>query len=683
MRSIFRLTGSWLQSQTNAIRPREHHMRRHSTVYSIAGFLLGVSAPVGWSIIRLILFYDEKQPLFLQVFNDVFATSEHFANYSYMGFGTALVLSTLGFLIGKRGDEMVDHAQELNELHREVASQKEIFENRYKVLDNNIKNFHQIGSKIQTSLNLDEILRLCSEGMHEVLGYERVNILMTDDRATLRFVSTAGSSDFDPDGVSLPLDPRTGVIYKCFAEQKSYLVEDISRFPTEFHLQEPYSSLSPLRSRNFVVCPIVVKGESVGIFGIDNKSSKRPLNDSDVDTLMLFADQVSTAITRINLLNSIDALTTEMENSFSYLLQSRAQYSRNVTNLKGSIDSMADGSAVIASASEGVMASVDETSTAVNQISVAIEQVTRNLDHLSGIVHQSASAMEEINSTIANVEQNAAISHEVSSQVKSQSDESRTVVNETIEALAEIQTSVETSYAAIQRLAENSTRIENIVSVINDITKRTNLLALNASIIAAQAGEYGKSFGVVADEIRNLSLQTGHSTGEITSIIEEIMTESKTAASNITTTKRLVTRGVELGHSTGETLKGIYDRSASSLDMTQQIKQATGEQAISVQMVARSMEDISSMTAQIFTASTDQAKATRSIAYAIESIKDMAHEMVRSTSRQVQDCNTISKTTESVNSMVNEMFDNVEQRRQQSAEVILELESMKGRTCQI
>jgi methyl-accepting chemotaxis protein len=395
---------------------------------------------------------------------------------------------------------------------------------------------------------------------------------------------------------------------------------------------------------------------------------------------MLFADQVSSAITRINLLTSIDKLTSEMESSFTFLLGSREEYYRNVMNLKDNVDSVADGTAVIASASEGVMASVDETSTAVNEISVAIEQVTRNLDHLAGIVHQSAAAMEEINSTISSVEQNAAISHEVSSQVKSQADESMAVVTETIDSLAEIQTSVELSYDAIKRLSENSSRIENIINVINDITKRTNLLALNASIIAAQAGEYGKSFGVVADEIRNLSLQTGHSTGEITGIIEEIMSESKTAASNITVTKNLVQRGVELGHSTGETLKAIYDRSVCSMDMTQQIKHATQEQVLSVQTVSKSMEDISSMTSQIFTASTDQAKATRSIARSVETIKDMAHEMVKSTGRQVEDGRKISHTVESVSEMVKEIFDNMEQRRLQGADVIQELESMKNRT---
>ena len=459
-----------------------------------------------------------------------------------------------------------------------------------------------------------------------------------------------------------------------------FLVDDISRYPEDYHLKPPHNKLSPLRSKSFILCPIVVKTDTVGIFGIDNKNSHRALNDSDVDTIMLFADQVASAITRINLLASIDTLTSEMESSFKFLLGSRDDYAKNVSNLRDGVDSVADGTSIIASASEGVMASVDETSSAVNEISVAIEHVTRNLDHLAGVVHQSASAMEQIHSTIGNVEQNAAISHEVSHQVKDRAEESRAVVTETITALDEIKHSVGLSFDAIQRLAENSTRIENIVNVINDITKRTNLLALNASIIAAQAGEYGKSFGVVADEIRNLSLQTGHSTGEITSIIEEIMTESKTAANNIRTSKELVHRGVELGHTIGESLKAIFDSSNCSLEMTKQIKQATEEQVSSVQLVARSMEEISSMTSQIFAASTDQSKATKSIARSIETIKDMTHEMVFSTSRQVDDGKLIRRNVELVSYMVTEMFDNMEMRRTQSAEVVKELEHMKSQT---
>ena len=654
---------------------------RHSNLYCVCGFLLGVGAPVGWIAIRLLFYHDASFGLVEQITRDIMRDSEHFAQYSYMGGGTAMVLAVLGYMIGKNGDELRERAAELDVLHQEVGAQKEIFENRYKVLDRNIKNFHQISSKIQKSLNLDEVLTLCAAGLHDVLGYERVNILMAEDGKRLRFFAAVGTDGFDPTDVVMPIDSSIGVIAKCFNNRKVYLIDDISRYPEDYHLMPPHNRLPPLRSKSFILCPIVLKNETIGVFGIDNKNSHRALNDSDVDTIILFADQVASAITRINLLTSIDTLTSEMESSFKFLLASRDQYSRNVEHLREGVDSVADGTAIIASASEGVMASVDETSSAVNQISVAIEEVTRNLDHLAGVVHQSASAMEQINRTISNVEQNAAISHEVSYQVKERAEESRAVVTETINALDEIKHSVGLSFDAIQRLAANSTRIENIVSVINNITKRTNLLALNASIIAAQAGEYGKSFGVVADEIRNLSLQTGHSTGEITSIIEEIMSESKTAANNISSTKDLVHRGVELGHTTGESLKAIFDSSTCSLEMTKQIKLATQEQVTSVQLVVRSMEEISSMTSQIFAGSTDQSKATKSIARSIETIKDMAHEMVHSTSRQVDDGTLIRRNVELVSGMVTEMFDNMEMRRAQSAAVVKELEQMKSLTC--
>ena len=312
-------------------------MKKHSRLLSVSGFMLGISAPICWAIIRLIFFYDSKQTIMGQVFNDILGSVEHFAMYNYMGFGTASVLCVLGYLIGRNGDELRERAVELDILHKEVASQKEIFENRYKVLDNNIKNFHHISSKIHTSLNLNEILLLCAEGLHKVLGYERVNILMSrfrQDSQQLHFVTTAGTDNFDTAGIALPLDPRIGVIYKCMAEKKVFLIDDMSRYPNDYHLQPPYDNLAPLRSKSFILCPIVVKGEAIGAFGIDNKSSRRALNDSDVDTIMLFADQVASAITRINLLTSIDTLTSEMESSFAFLLGSRDEYSRNVMQLE-------------------------------------------------------------------------------------------------------------------------------------------------------------------------------------------------------------------------------------------------------------------------------------------------------------------------------------------------------------
>ncbi len=652
--------------------------KNRKVLYSSLGFVLGISAPIAWVVIRIIFFPEAGLSFWGQVVADITRSKQNVALYVYMGVGTALVMSFLGYFIGKATDELHERAAELDALHHEVSSQKEIFENRYKVLDNNVKNFHQISHRMQKSLNVEEVLSLCAEGLHDILGYERVNILMADEKRTsLLFVASTGSEGFDPSGVTMPLDERSGVIYKCFAEQKLYHIDDISKYPATFQVQPPFNAIRPIRSRSFIMCPIVVKGESIGLFGIDNKKSHRALNDTDVDTVKLFADQASSSITKINLLLAIDTLTKELGNTFSGLLENRESYSRHVLSLQNSVESLSDNTSHIATASEKVMMSVDETSAAVGEISVAIDQVTRNLDSLSDTVGKSVSAMEQINSSLKNVEQNTVVSHGVSGQVKDAADKSRGVVEETISALAEIQHSVDLSYSGIKKLSENTSRIDAIVGVINDITKRTNLLALNASIIAAQAGEYGKSFGVVADEIRNLSLQTGQSTGEITGIVEDIMNESRIAAGNVASVRDLVEKGVMLGKETGDALREILESAHRAMEMTEKIKVATEEQSKGVNLVTMSIEDVSTMTSQIFRASKEQAGATRSIVRAVDTIKDMTHEMVQATGRQVEDGSEIKRSVSEVGTMVVGIFDDLENRRDESGAVVRELEQMK------
>jgi len=649
-----------------------------SILYASFGFIMGIAAPLIWILIRLVLFINPDQPFLAQILSDITKDAANMALYSYMGFGTAVSMSSLGFIIGRSTDELYKRSGELDSLHHDVASQKEIFEERFKLLDNNIKSFHQISSRLQISLDVKEVLSLCSEGLHDILEYEQVNILLADDsRSHLYFFSSIGVDGFDAKSVTLPLDNRIGIIFKSFNEKKMYLIDDIAKYPADYRVQPPFDSIKPIRSKSFMLCPIVVKGESIGLFGIDNKFTKRRLNESDLDTLKLFADQVASAITRINLLHAIDTLTGELGNTFSDLLRKRESYSHNLNNIISAVDSLADNTVHISSASESVMASVEETGSAAGEISIAIDQVSRNLDSLSEAVDKSVSAMEEINMSLKNVEQNTSFSHEVSSHVKEQADKGMSVVEETISALAEIQNSVDLSYQGIKRLSENSNRIDSIVNVIDAITKRTNLLALNAAIIAAQAGEYGKSFGVVADEIRNLSLQTGQSTGEITRIIDEIMNESQVAASNVTTTKELVQKGVKMGEETGKALQVILDSAQQAMEMTEKIKTATGEQTMSARLVTQSIEDVSSMTAQIFKASKEQSKATRSILSAIESIKDLTHEMVGATGRQAEDGAEIKKSVDNFGVMVTTFFDDLEKRKELSETVMDEMEVMK------
>ena len=159
-------------------------------------------------------------------------------------------------------------------------------------------------------------------------------------RSHLYFVAATGSEGFNPAGVTMPLDERIGVIYKCFSEQKVMLIEDMAKCPPTYHVQPPYNNIRPIRSRSFVLCPIVVKGESVGLFGIDNKFTHRTLNDTDVDTVKLFADQAASAITRINLSVLHRYPDHGARKTFSDLLRNRESYSRYVLSLQNSVESL-------------------------------------------------------------------------------------------------------------------------------------------------------------------------------------------------------------------------------------------------------------------------------------------------------------------------------------------------------
>jgi methyl-accepting chemotaxis protein len=652
---------------------------KRSQVYALVGFLLGTLAPVGWNVLRLILFADPSLPLTAQIFSEMTRNAQGMALYAYMGGGTACILAILGYFIGGAADELHRKGSELDSLVHEVNAQKKLFENRYKVLDNNIKNFHKIGSKIQKSVRSEDVLALCVEGLHEVLGYERVNVLMANpERTHLYFAATAGNEAPVGPEVTLPLDGRSGVVYKCFREKQVFFVEDVSQYPADYLLQPPYDMIEPLRSTCFILCPIVLKGETIGVFGLDNKKSHRALNDTDVDTIRLFADQAAAALMRISLLQSIDQLTLELGKTFTELLKNREVYSRNLYRLKSATDSLANGAGKIDTSAHGVMESVDCASVAAGQISIATDQITGNMDALSDSVYKSVSAMEEIASTLRQVERNTSLSHGLSSKVKEHAEQSREVVRETEQSLDDIQRSVELSHEGIKRLGANSGRIEGFVSVINDITKRTNLLALNASIIAAQAGEYGKSFGVVADEIRNLSLQTGLSTSEITGIIDEIMTESRIAADNVMATKELVRKGVKLGQLTSASLDSILESAQEALEMTRQIKLASEEQSRAVQSVSQSIENVSSMTMQIFKASKEQAQATKSVARSLEDVKTMSHDMAAAAGRQTVDGADIKGAVDSVTKMAESIFEGMEKRQEESGQVVKELEQIRA-----
>jgi methyl-accepting chemotaxis protein len=233
---------------------------------------------------------------------------------------------------------------------------------------------------------------------------------------------------------------------------------------------------------------------------------------------------------------------------------------------------------------------------AATEIASTSEQMARGSQEQTGQTSQVSSAVEEMTATIVESSKNAG---EAAGQAKEAANAARAgnqVVTQTIEGMNRIAQVVQESAKTVQELAKSSDKIGEIIGVIDDIADQTNLLALNAAIEAARAGEQGRGFAVVADEVRKLAERTGKATKEITDMIKGIQNDTKGAVAGMEQGINEVQQGRELADKAGESLTAIATYSQKVMDMIQQIATAAEEQSAASEQIARSVEGIARVT---------------------------------------------------------------------------------------
>ncbi len=245
-----------------------------------------------------------------------------------------------------------------------------------------------------------------------------------------------------------------------------------------------------------------------------------------------------------------------------------------------------------------VKRSAGDVAAASTQIAASSEEMSGGMDEQTTQINLVAAAVEEMSSSIIQVAERSA---EVATHAKdatSSASDGGTIVGETITEIQSIAKQVHESSNAVNTLGEKSEQIGDIISVINDIADQTNLLALNAAIEAARAGEHGRGFAVVADEVRKLAERTQKATEEVSSSITEIQSVTKTSVERMGTSREQVKSGVELAQKAGLSLNQIVEGTDKVTLGVTNIAAACDEQSTAAVEISRSVSEISTVAKQ-------------------------------------------------------------------------------------
>jgi len=270
-----------------------------------------------------------------------------------------------------------------------------------------------------------------------------------------------------------------------------------------------------------------------------------------------------------------------------------------------------------------VKASANTIEKETEGLAASITQMASNAGEQSSLTTQAAAATEELNMSFQDVAKNTVHAAESAKNATELAAKGGDVVNETVSDMNTIAQSVRESAQSIESLGQHSERIGEVVNVISDIASQTNLLALNAAIEAARAGEQGRGFAVVADEVRKLAEKTTSATSEIISMIQNIQDGTKNAVESMEEGTKRVEAGVSSANQAGESLRQIVESAQSVTDMIQQIATAAEEQTCTGSEIASNLESVASSTQQTAESARNSSLSTNDLYQMTHNLKDM------------------------------------------------------------
>jgi len=378
--------------------------------------------------------------------------------------------------------------------------------------------------------------------------------------------------------------------------------------------------------------------------------------------------------------------------------------SSSITQMGASIEEVARSGGTLAQ-------TVTEASATIEEMTVSIDQMARDLESLAGTVNETTSTVEEMASFIASVAQNAESLGEAASRASATvsgmagavtdvakiaseadrisaraSEDARTggeAVSRTVEGMRAISENMENTARVINGLGKRSQEIGRILEVIEEIADQTNLLALNAAIEAARAGEAGRGFAVVADEVRKLAERSVEAAKEIGDVVRQVQQETTDAVDVARSGASEAKQGIALADKAGAALRNIIESVSRSSELMGQIANATGKQSQASSEVLDTVSRMNSATAQVTQAVREQAEGSKQIRAAMENIKKVMAQAAYSTREQAAGGRQVRLAVENINKIASQVGVATREQAEGSRQIINAVERMNDMTQQV
>lgn len=359
-----------------------------------------------------------------------------------------------------------------------------------------------------------------------------------------------------------------------------------------------------------------------------------------------------------------DAATAmeNMNNAFSTVIG-------ELEELSSRTDERASSSAQMCATTDAIAENINQYSTFVIETSRSIEEMTQamretaeNIGGLSVSTEQTFDAINQISNSQVNVRGNAERSAAASENVRNQAQHGLRSMAATILAMQEIVKSSDESFESINRLSRYSVRVGEFLKVIQEVVEKTNLLSLNASIIAAQAGVRGRAFAVVAEEVRSLAHRTSASTKEIEDLVSNIQKETSEVQRSVTQGKDKVNEGVKISAMANKALVEIEKSAEEASGMGASIANEISDQVIGIQRISEAAERNLERVQQITMTTAQQQDGTSLIVINLEQMRELAHRINSSVQEQAQGSRDYLKSVMEDNIRTLELKENTAQQ---------------------